>query len=235
VCSSDLLATQISSINEIANFATKIGNININEVVKAIKLDKRWNPIINKSRVNPDILKYLEPGCGFGGSCFTKDLQALISQGNHAGLPMKIMDAVLEVNKNQPFQVCKILESAFGKLSGRHVLLLGLAFKPETDDVRESPALKIATNLIDKGAKIFAHDPVATANFKNIIGIKSSKIKFVNKWSNYLKKVEIIIIVTPWREYYSLINLKIDNKVIFDTRSFFSKKNFPKSKYLTIG
>lgn len=230
-----ILATQISSINEIANFANKIGNININKVVKAIKLDKRWNPIIYKSRVNPDILKYLEPGCGFGGSCFAKDLQALINQGNQVGLPMKIMDAVLEVNKNQPFQVCKILESEFGELSGQNILILGLAFKPETDDVRESPALKIAKNLINKGAKIFAHDPVATKNFKNIFGIKSSKIKFVKKWSNYLKKVKIIIIVTPWKEYYSLINLKISNKVIFDTRSIFSEKYFTKSKYLTIG
>ena len=137
--------------------------------------------------------------------------------------------------KNQPLQVCKILESEFGELSGQNVLILGLAFKPETDDARESPALKIAKNLINKGAKIFAHDPVATKNFKSIFGIKSSKIKFIKKWSNYLKKVKIIIIVTPWKEYYSLTNLKINNKVIFDTRSIFSERYFPKSKYLTIG
>lgn len=230
-----ILATQISAINEIANFATTLGRIDINEVVRGIHLDKRWNPVVKKSRLNPDILKYLVPGCGFGGSCFPKDVQAIRSQGLKLGLPMSIMNSVIDVNNSQPFQVSKILEYEVGSLCDQSVLLMGLSFKPDTDDVRESPSLKIAIDLIKKGAKVIAHDPVAIDNFKSVMGGKSSEIEFVKKWSDVLYRVKIIIIVTPWKEYYSLINFDISNKVIFDARSIFINKKIPQVKYLTIG
>ena len=105
-----LLATQISAINEIANFANKIGNIEMRDVVEGIHLDKRWNPIIDKKRLNPEILNYLKPGCGFGGSCFTKDIQAIKSQGVKLGLPMSIMNAVLDVNFFQPNKISEIIK-----------------------------------------------------------------------------------------------------------------------------
>jgi len=229
-----ILATQISTINEIANFATKLGKINISDVVKGVHLDKRWNPIINNSRLNPDILKYLMPGCGFGGSCFTKDIQAIRTQGQKLQLPMSIMNAVLDVNDLQPQQVSKILEAKIGNLLDKSVLILGLAFKPETDDVRQSPSIKIAMDLINRGANIYAHDPVATENFRKSLGQISKKIKFVKKWQNILNKIKIIIIITPWEEYYSLIDLNIKNKIIFDSRRIFSAKQFAKGKYLTI-
>jgi UDPglucose 6-dehydrogenase/GDP-mannose 6-dehydrogenase len=122
-----------------------------------------------------------------------------------------------------------------GSLCDQSVLLMGLSFKPDTDDVRESPSLKIAIDLIKKGAKVIAHDPVAIDNFKSVMGDKSSEIEFVKKWSDVLHKVKIIIIVTPWKEYYSLINFNIENKVIFDARSIFINKKIPQVKYLTIG
>ena len=145
-----LLATQISSINEIANLAFKLGKIDTKKVLNGIHLDKRWNPIVKKKRINPEILNYLVPGCGFGGSCFTKDVEAIKTQGMKLGLPMKIMNATLAVNHNQPSQTVKILESEINQLSKCSILLLGLSFKPETDDVRESPSLKIAKELIKK-------------------------------------------------------------------------------------
>jgi UDPglucose 6-dehydrogenase/GDP-mannose 6-dehydrogenase len=229
-----ILATQISTMNEIANLANKIGKIDMQEVIKGVHLDKRWNPIAKNSRLNPEILKYLKPGCGFGGSCFTKDIEAIRDQGKKLKLPMSIMSSVLDVNNAQPYKVSQMLEFEIGKLLNKKILLLGLAFKPETDDVRDSPSIKIATDLINKGVNLFAHDPVAEENFKNSLDLLSSKIKFVKKWQEILNEIEVIIIVTPWEEYFSIIDLKIENKIIFDTRGFFSKKELINAKYLSI-
>ncbi len=228
-----LLATQISSINEIANLAFKLGKINIKKVLNGVHLDKRWNPIVKKKRINPEILNYLVPGCGFGGSCFTKDVEAIKTQGMKLGLPMKIMNATLAVNHNQPSQTVKILESQINKLSKCSILLLGLSFKAGTDDVRDSPSLKIAKELMKKKMKIYAHDPIAAKNFKKAFGKNSKNIRFVKKWINILNKVNVIMIVTPWEEYFSLSKLKFNNQIIFDVRCAFSKENFKGSKYLT--
>ena len=147
---------------------------------------------------------------------------------------MKIMNAILEVNYNQPLQTVKILESEVGKLSDNSILLLGLSFKPDTDDVRNSPSLKITDALLKKGAKIYAHDPIAIKNFKSFFGKKSKKISFVKNWKDVVKKVKIIIIISPWNEYFSLSKMKISNKVIFDVRCAFSKEKFRNVNYLTI-
>ena len=162
-----MLATQISATNELANLAFALGGIDIMDVVKGVQLDKRWNPIINGSRTNPEILRYLIPGCGFGGSCFTKDINALKSQGKSLGVKMSVADSILDTNNDQPYQVVKILESEFKNLFKKKILILGLAFKPETDDVRESPTIKIVTDLLRKKALVSAHDPVAVENFKS--------------------------------------------------------------------
>lgn len=229
-----LLATQISAINEIANFANKMGNINMQDVVKGIHLDKRWNPITNDKRLNPEILNYLKPGCGFGGSCFTKDIQAIKSQGEKLDLPMSIMNAVLDVNSNQPYRIIENIKKNVGELKQKKILILGLAFKPGTDDVRESPSLKIIKDLIKKEAKIYAHDPVATKNFIDSLGSISTKIEFIENWQTILNQIEIIILVTPWEEYFSLIDCKIDDKVIFDARRALPSDKISKAKYLSI-
>ena len=178
-------------------------------------------------------MNYLVPGCGFGGSCFTKDVEAIKTQGMKLGLPMKIMNATLAVNHNQPSQTVKILESQINKLSKCSILLLGLSFKAGTDDVRDSPSLKIAKELMKKKMKIYAHDPIAAKNFKKAFGKNSKNIRFVKKWINILNKVNVIMIVTPWEEYFSLSKLKFNNQIIFDVRCAFSKENFKGSKYLT--
>ncbi len=229
-----LLATQISAVNEIANFANKMGDINMQDVVKGIHLDKRWNPIINKKRLNPEILNYLKPGCGFGGSCFTKDIQAIKSQGEKLDLPMGIMNAVLDVNSNQPHRIIEIIKKNVDDIKQKNILILGLAFKPGTDDVRESPSLKIIEDLIKKEANIYAHDPVAEKNFINTLGSKSTKIEFIKDWQSILNQIEIIILVTPWEEYLSLIDYNIDDKIIFDARRALPSDQISKAKYLSI-
>jgi UDPglucose 6-dehydrogenase/GDP-mannose 6-dehydrogenase len=229
-----LLATQISTVNELANLSSKLGGINIKDVINGVQLDKRWNPILNKKRVRPDIIKYLVPGCGFGGSCFSKDLKALRFLGHELDLNMRMISSVLETNNEQPHQVINILKNEIGNLKGKHILLLGLAFKPGTDDVRESPALKIAADVIKSKAILYAHDPVAVKNFKKALKVKSDKMKFVENWVSTLKLIEIIIIVSPWDEYLKLIDIDISDKVIFDTRGAFNSANLNALSYLSI-
>lgn len=230
-----LLATQISAVNELANISTKLGGIDIKDVVKGVQLDKRWNPILENKRVNPDIIKYLVPGCGFGGSCFSKDLKALRYQGHELGLNMKMINSVIETNESQPHQVINILKNEIGNLKDKKILLLGLAFKPGTDDVRESPALKIAIDALNNEASLYAHDPVAVKNFKKVLKEKSNKITFVENWVKILNSVEIIIIVAPWDEYLELTKIDITNKIIFDARGFFDPTNLNALSYFSIG
>jgi len=230
-----LLATQISAVNELANLSSKLGGINIKDVINGVQLDKRWNPILNKKRVRPDIIKYLVPGCGFGGSCFSKDLKALRFLGHELDLNMRMISSVLETNNEQPHQVINILENEIGNLKGKRVLLLGLSFKPGTDDARESPALKIAADVIKSKAILYAHDPVAVKNFKKALKDKSDKIKFVENWVSTLKLIEIIIIVSPWDEYLKLIDIDISDKVIFDSRGIFEPSNLNASSYVSMG
>ena len=230
-----LLATQISAINEIANLAAKIGGIDIMDVVEGIHLDKRWNPIFENKRLSPLILSYLIPGCGFGGSCFPKDVQALRAHGIQHGITMKLLDAVLDINEEQPHQVLKILLQELGTIYGQKILVLGLAFKPETDDVRESSSIKIVRDMLDNGAELFLHDPIAVDNFKKLITFSSDNLIFVKDWKNYLSMANIIIIATKWSEYYDLVSYDLRNKVIFDARRMFSPEKCNGAKYLAIG
>ena len=230
-----LLATQISAVNEIANLAAAIGNIDMMDVMAGVHLDKRWNPISHGKRVDPQILTYLVPGCGFGGSCFPKDVQALRTLGEQQEQPMPLLNSVLDINKDQPFQVAAILERETGGLKGRNCLLLGLAFKPDTDDVRESASLKIATSLLEKGACVIAHDPIAMENFKTAIGEDSKDIRFVDNWQQAVEKVEIIIVATRWSDYRPLAKLDLGGRILFDARRMFDVDSINGGTYLSIG
>ena len=230
------LALQVSASNEIANLAASIGNIDSMEVFKAVHLDKRWNPINQDGvRTNPVILDYLIPGCGFGGSCFPKDIQALVALGDNENNEMKILKAVLEVNSNQPQQVIRIIEKDFPNLKNKKALILGLAFKPETDDVRESSSFKIVKDLIDKGVNVFAHDPIAISNFKNNYIEISKKIKFIENWTNSIEQADIIIICTKWNEYLKLKEMNLSNKMLFDARRMLNANDFEDVIYRSIG
>lgn len=234
-----LLATQISAVNEIANLAAAVGGIDVMDVMAGVHLDKRWNPILehgqNIGRADPKILSYLVPGCGFGGSCFPKDVQALRSQGEAVGLGMEMLNAVLEVNEAQPRQVRRILEMEMGSLSGRRVLMLGLAFKPETDDVRESASLRIAADLLEAGAQVTAHDPIAIENFILAFGQDAAKVAFSNDWRGATIDAEIIVIATRWPEYANIISVISRCQTVFDARRMLDPESLSGATYLTIG
>ncbi|HEX4630507.1 MAG TPA: UDP-glucose/GDP-mannose dehydrogenase family protein [Chthoniobacterales bacterium] len=230
-----LLATQISAMNEVANLADALGGIDVMDVVRAIRLDNRWNPITEKGRLFPGILSYLLPGCGFGGSCLPKDIRALRSQGLGKGLPMHLLNAVSEINDAQPLQVIEIVEREIPDLSKRTILVLGLAFKPGTDDVRESASLKIIQSLLEKKARVFAHDPVAIGNFKAALGTSEKSVTFVQDWTSSVATADLIIVATAWPEYRELAQMDLAGKVLFDARRMFEPSAITSGRYLSIG
>lgn len=232
-----LLATQISAVNEIANIAAAVGGIDVMEVMRGVHLDKRWNPIAgNGDRVNPPILSYLIPGCGFGGSCFPKDVQAMRTQGQTVSVPTRLLQAVLDINEDQPGEMVRILENAVGSLSGRRVLVLGIAFKPGTDDVRESPALRMISMLRERGAQVEAHDPVAMDQAK---GSLPAGVTLVDDWTKALSRADAVLIATKWQDYRELAvpaNVaQLAGKIVADPRRLFRGTEFPSSCYLAIG
>ncbi|PPR16735.1 MAG: UDP-glucose 6-dehydrogenase TuaD [Alphaproteobacteria bacterium MarineAlpha9_Bin3] len=231
-----LLACQISIINELANLSSRIGGIDILDVVKGISLDKRWNPINpDNTRVNPEILNYLIPGSGFGGSCFPKDVKAISSVGRSLDYPMLILDAVLNVNHKQPAEVVELLRRKINNLKDAKILLLGISFKEFSDDIRDSTSIKIIEYLIDYKSKITAHDPACIENLKKEMPHIYSKINIIENWQKCIQNHEVIIISTKWPEYKNLLKESIKNKIIIDVRRMFNKTDFKNSSYLTIG
>ena len=230
-----LLATQISTINEYSNIAKSIGNIDFNTVMNAVHLDNRWSPIdkITGKRIFPEIINYLKPGCGFGGSCFPKDIMALAALSKEIGIKPLILDSVIKVNQLQPKVILKYLEDKVGSLKGKNILVLGLAFKPDTDDVRESVSIKIIEYLNNQECNVSAHDPISINNAKKIINFE---VNFVQEWRKVLSNNDIIIISTNWDEYRELKDFEniLENKILFDTRSLFNKNEIKNLKYINI-
>ena len=175
-----LLATLISTINEYSNIARAVENINFEKVMQGVHLDNRWSPIDQQgNKIKPKIIDYLLPGCGYGGSCFPKDVMAISSLAKDIGVSSNILSAVIDVNEKQPETILQILKKV-GKLENKRILMLGLSFKPDTDDVRESVSLKLLKILSGKAKSLTAHDPIAIDNaiieLNNKYAVEFSKI-----------------------------------------------------------
>ncbi|WXG40367.1 MAG: UDP-glucose/GDP-mannose dehydrogenase family protein [Candidatus Freyarchaeum deiterrae] len=182
------LATKVSFINEIANICKKLG-VDVTKVAEGIGLDFRINP------------HFLRAGPGFGGSCFPKDVQALISASNSVGYNPILLTSVLEVNRKQPLKLIELAKELLGNLKGKNIAVLGLSFKPNTDDMREAPSLKIIPALIGEKADVTVYDPEAVMNAKKIFG---EKIKYASNALDALKGADCLMIVTEWDEFKNL-------------------------------
>jgi len=208
--SNAFLATKISFINEIANFCEKVG-ADVTVVAKGMGLDPRIGP------------KFLNPGPGFGGSCFPKDVKALISQGKQVSSPFRILEAVLEVNEKQKLRAITKLESFISDLKGKTIAVLGLSFKPNTSDVRESPALTVIPALLERGAKVKAYDPVAIEEFKR--AVKNLPIEYATSAEEAVKDAHAVIILTEWNEFRFLDLAKIKKlmktPILIDMRNIY--------------
>ena len=196
--SNAFLATKISFSNEIGNICKLLG-IDVYEVMKGVGLDQRIGP------------QFLDAGAGFGGSCFPKDISSLASLARRTGIEPRILRAVLEVNEQQPHRLVALLEQKAGNLSGRRIAVLGLAFKDNTDDVRESRSIPVIGELIRKGARVVAFDPMAGPNMRKIF----PSIEYAGSAADALRGADGCLVMTEWPEFktidseFDLMNRKI--------------------------
>jgi UDPglucose 6-dehydrogenase len=209
-----LLATLISFSNEVANLCAATGT-DVTEVLGGVQLDRRLTPTVAGERVRPDILSYLAAGCGFGGSCFPKDVKALVAHGEAVGTSLPLLRSVLEVNERQPLVLVERLRQHLDP-AGRRIVVLGVAFKPGTDDVRESPALKLVPALLDAGAQVVVHDPVALDNARTAFG--SLPVAYVDDLPLAVAEADAVLLVTAWAEYREVPRLVRPGTVIIDGR-----------------
>lgn len=205
--SNAFLATKISFSNEIGNLCKRLG-IDIYEVMRGVGLDRRINPY------------FLDAGAGFGGSCFPKDLSALIHLAEVLGEEPFILRSVQKVNERQPARMLELLQARIGRLEGKRVAVLGLAFKNDTDDVRQSRSVPVILGLMETGAKITAYDPRANDNMKRLI----PDIEYCSTAADALKDADACLVMTEWPEFGQL-DKEFDlmrNRVIIEGRRILS-------------
>ena len=205
-----MLATKISFMNDVANLCEIMG-ADVNMVRRGIGSDSRIGS------------KFIYPGVGYGGSCFPKDVKALIKTAKDNHYNMRILNAVEEVNDFQKTVLFNKVNTHFNnQLKGKTFAIWGLAFKPKTDDMREAPSLVIIENLLSAGANVVAYDPVATHEAKRILG---DTISYSDEMYGTLTKADALLIITEWPEFrspdFDEISKRLNNKVIFDGRNIF--------------
>ncbi|MED3690386.1 UDP-glucose/GDP-mannose dehydrogenase family protein [Peribacillus butanolivorans] len=208
--SNAFLATKISFINEIANLCEKVG-ANIEDVAHGMGLDFRIGT------------QFLKAGIGFGGSCFPKDTRGLIQQAAEAGQTLEILEAVIKVNKQQKYLLMNKAKQRFGNLKDKKIAILGLAFKPNTNDVRESIAIDIASELTMQGALVTAYDPLALEEAKQILG---EKIHYALSIEEAITNTDMVFIATDWDELKDFplkkYEMLMNHPIIFDGKNSYS-------------
>ncbi len=204
-----MLATRISFMNDIANLCELVG-ADVNMVRKGIGTDARIGN------------KFLYAGCGYGGSCFPKDVKALIHTGKEHGYKMRIIEAVEEVNELQKSIVFRKLKDALGNLKGRRIGMWGLAFKPETDDMREAPALVVIEKLLEAGATVVAYDPVAVPEARRRLGVR---IEYALDMYDTAVDADAIALMTEWKQFrvpsWNVLHKVMRGNIIVDGRNIY--------------
>ena len=223
-----MLATRISFMNELANLAEVLG-ADIEMVRQGIGSDPRIG------------YHFLYPGCGYGGSCFPKDVKALIKTAqDDAHINLKVLTAVEEANDAQKHVLTGKIKRRFGDLKGKHFALWGLAFKPNTDDMREAPSRELIADLFEAGATVTAYDPVAMHETQRIFG-NEARLKYAESPMGALEGADALVIVTEWKEFrspdFEVIKGTLKNPVIFDGRNLYDPKFVRNSgiEYFAIG
>ena len=219
-----MLATKISFINEMANLCERVG-ADINQVRRGIGHDQRIG------------FSFLFPGVGYGGSCFPKDVSALISVAKNQQMEPSILNAVDQVNTAQKKVLFEKVNKYFkGSLQGKTFAIWGLAFKPKTDDIREAPALVLIDQLLQAGAQLKVHDPVAMDNVKDIYG---DQLAYFDHHYDTLQGSDALIIVTEWNEFrhadFDYILHKLQKPVIFDGRNLYDPDKMKQKGFEYIG
>jgi UDPglucose 6-dehydrogenase len=223
--SNSLLATKISFINMIANICEKLPDADVKTVATAMGLDKRIGPL------------FLNAGLGYGGSCFPKDVKALIAHSKSLDYTPTLLEEVENINKSQPLKAVQFCRELLGSLQGKNIAVLGLAFKPNTDDMREARVIPIINQLIQEGAKVTAYDPVAIHTAKKIF---KNKIQYATSAISCLKNADCCILVTEWDEFKKLtpedFTKNMKKPILIDGRRIYNPQEFSqKLKFIAIG
>jgi UDPglucose 6-dehydrogenase len=223
--SNAFLATKISFINTIANICDKTPGVDVTTVAKAMGLDKRVSP------------HFLNAGLGYGGSCFPKDLKALIAYSKKLSYTPELLEAVENINEAQPYKAVQLCKKFSGSLKNKKIAILGLAFKPNTDDMREARSIPIINQLLKEGANVMAYDPAALENAKSIF---KDKIEYASSATECIKNADCGILVTEWEEFKKLTpedfiqNMK--QPILIDGRRIYHPEEFGKKlKFAAIG
>ena len=205
--SNAFLATKISFINEIGNICKKLG-IDVYDVAEGMGYDKRIGR------------EFLNAGIGFGGSCFPKDVKALIAKAKEIGYDPKLLQEVIEINEKQPFKKIEIVKKKVSNLKNKKIALLGLTFKPHTDDIRESRAIPIIQKLIEEDAIIHAYDPKGIENTK-LIFPENEKLRYIEDPQEAIDKSDIVLLLTEWPHFRKL---DFKDKLVVDGRNVIPKE-----------
>jgi UDPglucose 6-dehydrogenase len=215
------LAMKVSFINMIANLCQKIPGADVEVIAEGIGLDRRIGPL------------FLKAGAGWGGSCFRKDIEALLDFALKNNVELPLLEATLKINNAQPYRLVEMAKSLVGELRGKRISVLGLAFKPETDDMRDAVSVKIVRRLLEEGAKVVVYDPKAMGNARRIFG---ESVEYAGSVEDCLKGSECALIVTEWEEFRKLtpqnftdlmkIPAVVDGRRIYNAESFSSKMRF---------
>jgi len=216
------LATKISFINQIANICQSIPGTNVDDIAKGIGLDPRIGSL------------FLKAGPGYGGSCLPKDLQALINFSKELGQKPIFLESVKKTNDAQISKILSILKKELGELKNKRITILGLSFKEDSDDIRESVSIKLVVELLAKNAKIVVHDPKAIQKTKAIFG---NKIIYSESISDALTNSECLVLMTPWKQYSTIsdsVLRKMKKRTIIDTRRMLEMKKLD-ATYKAIG
>ena len=223
--SNAFLATKISFINLVARLCEKIPGSDVNDVAKGMGLDPRIGPL------------FLQAGPGFGGSCFPKDVKALVRYAKTEGLDASLLESTLAINETQPENVATQAEKMLGGLEGKNIAVLGLAFNPNTDDVRESRAIPLIRKLLDGGATVGAYDPMAMEGAKKELG---SIITYSSDARECVKGSDLVIIMTAWDEFRKLDSENLGRLMggrprILDARRIYPPEKFANADFSATG
>jgi UDPglucose 6-dehydrogenase len=223
--SNAMLATKISFINTIANVCEKISGADVKVVAAAMGLDKRIGPL------------FLNAGLGYGGSCFPKDVKALIACSKTLGYTPELLESVEDINRTQPLKAVEFCKQQLGGLKGKKIAILGLAFKPDTDDMREARVIPIVDQLLKDGADVTAYDPVATPIAKTIF---HTKIRYAASALDCIKNADCAIVVTEWPEFQKITPedyaRSMKQPVVIDGRRTYNPEEYGKKlRFTAIG
>lgn len=223
--SNAFLATKISFVNEISNICDVVG-ADVHHIAKAMGLDGRIGN------------KFLHAGPGYGGSCFPKDTKALIKIGEDLGLEMKIVKSTLEVNDRQKKYMVSKIEGKLGRMDSKVISILGLAFKPETDDIRESPSIEVIKELLSKGAVIRVYDPIAMENTRRYV-FSDDEVTYCRNEYECLRGCDAVVLMTEWNQFRNLdferIKMIAKQPYFFDFRNVYEPEDMKKAGFVYEG